>query len=175
MEILVRPALLEDTPLLHEHMARHLTESGGENAHFLPYAPESADLPTKPDLEGTQKDIAQPNWRRWFIAVVSNQAIVHVDLKGSGLRTGLHRCELGLGIESQYRAQGLGRRLMETAISFAVNESQLSWIDLRVFAHNTSGINLYRSMGFQETGRCIDQFRIEGETIEDVSMSLEVS
>lgn len=174
MEILIRPARLEDTAILHEHMKRHLSESGGKHPHFLPFAPDSEELPTKPNLEAAIKGLDERNWRRWFIAVISNQAIGHVDLKGGGLAASMHRCELGIGIESQYRAQGLGRRLMETAISFARSSTQLSWVDLRVFAHNTAGIGLYRSLGFEQTGKCIDHFRIGGESIDDVSMSLAV-
>ena len=110
-----------------------------------------------------------------FVAVSDGNDIVgHVDLKGDHLKTGLHRCELGIGIERPYRGRGLGRRLMETAIEFARAADTLSWMDLRVFSHNVAGRALYRSLGFSEVGTLVDRFRIDGQRIDDVVMTLKV-
>lgn len=174
MEIQIRPVLQVDAALLHAHMARHLAESGGAMPHFLPYAPNSAEMPTAPDLDRLELGLAEPKWARWFLAEAEGKAVGHLSLKGGGLRAALHRCELGVGLEAAYRTQGLGRRLMRAGIEYAKASEQLAWIDLQVFAHNTSGIALYRSLGFAETGRYLDRFRLEGKKIDDVSMSLSV-
>lgn len=175
MKIPIRAVRQEDTALLHAHMVRHLAESGGAMPHFLPFAPNSAEMPTTPDLNRLQLNLTELRWARWFMAEVDGKAVGHLSLKGGGFKAGLHRCELGVGLEAAYRAQGLGRRLMQAGIEFARASGQLAWIDLQVFAHNTSGIALYRSLGFAETGRCLDRFRLEGKVIDDVSMSLSVS
>lgn len=174
MEIQIRPVQQKDATLLHAHMARHLAESGGAMPHFLPYAPNSAEMPTAPDLDRLLLSLTEPRWARWFVAEDDGKAVGHLSLKGGGFRAALHRCELGVGLEAAYRAQGVGRRLMQAGIEFAKASEQLAWIDLQVFAHNTAGIALYRALGFVETGRCMDRFRLEGEKIDDVSMSLSV-
>ena len=116
-----------------------------------------------------------PGWQRWFVAVTARGSIVgHVDLKGSRLKTGMHRCLLGIGIERGYRRRGLGRRLMTAAIEFARSAESLSWVDLAVFANNAPARALYKTLGFVEIGTLEDRFRIEGLAIDDVMMSLKV-
>jgi RimJ/RimL family protein N-acetyltransferase len=63
---------------------------------------------------------------------------------------------------------------METSIDFARGVVTLSWIDLRVFAHNAAGRALYRNLGFSEVGTLVDRFRIDGQIIDDVIMTLRV-
>jgi len=46
------------------------------------------------------------------------------------------------------------------------------WIDLGVFAHNEAARALYKSVGFVEVGTVKDQFRVDGVSIDDVSMTL---
>ena len=114
-------------------------------------------------------------WQRCWVAIAADGNIVgDVELKGSSLTSELHRCELGIGIERPSRGGGLGRRLMETAIEFARGVETLAWVDLRVFAHNAPGRALYRSVGFVEVGTLADRFRIDGQSIGDVMMTLSV-
>lgn len=117
-----------------------------------------------------------PGWQRWFGAWVDSgtRIVAHVDLKGDALVSGLHRCELGLGIERSHRGRGLGRRLMQVAIDFARDAPTLDWLDLKVFAHNTPARALYRSLGFAEIGTVADRFRIGSASIDDVLMTLDV-
>lgn len=96
----------------------------------------------------------------------------HVELSGSPLAVGLHRCEPGIGLERSHRGSGLGRALMNQALGFARAAPILEWVDLRVFAHNTAARRLYTSLGFSELGTTPDQFRIAGEPIDDIHMAL---
>jgi RimJ/RimL family protein N-acetyltransferase len=160
---------------LQDHFTRHRAESGRGDVHFMPFAPGDEDGPTGLDVGALDRPLTEPRWQRWFVAATDGDQIVgHVNLKGDGLKVGLHRCELGVGIERPYRGQGLGTRLMETAIDFARGVDTLSWIDLRVFAHNAAGRALYRNLGFSEVGTLVDRFRIDGQIIDDVIMTLRV-
>jgi RimJ/RimL family protein N-acetyltransferase len=157
----------------HAHFRRHRAESGRGDAHFMPFAPDDEDGPKGLAVEGLARSLRELRWQRWFLATTDQGDVVgHVNLKSDGVRVGLHRCELGIGIERAYRRQGLGRRLMQTAIEFARDAETLSWVDLRVFAHNAAGRALYRSLGFVEIGTLVDRFRIEGQRIDDVLMTL---
>jgi RimJ/RimL family protein N-acetyltransferase len=140
----------------------------------MPFAPDDQHKPNVPDVAALNRPLSELGWQRWFVAVSSqdNRIAGHVDLKGANLRTGLHRCELGIGIERDYRGQGLGRQLMERAIDFARASDSLIWIDLRVFAHNAVARAVYRNLGFFEAGTLVDRFRIDGQVVDDVIMTL---
>ncbi len=172
----IRPLTRDDLTRFQEHFDRHRAESGRDDHHFMPFAPDDQGGPIGLEVDALDRPLTVPKWQRWFVAIVDHDTIVgHVNLKGDGLKTGLHRCELGIGIERRYRGKGLGRRLMETVIEFSRGVDTLGWIDLRVFAHNAAGRTLYRNLGFSEVGTLVDRFRIDGQTIDDVIMTLRVA
>lgn len=167
----------ENLPLLQAHLARHFSESGRGGFHFFPFAPDDPYGPNGIDAEKTQLPIGQPHWERWFMALdtATGNVCGHVDLKGYTLRTSAHRCVLGIGIEEDYRALGLGKRLMEIAIDFVREIDTIDWLDLMVFAHNTPARKLYATLGFEDVGYTKDLFRIGPVSIDDVSMTLNVA
>jgi len=172
----IRPMTPDDLPRFLAHSKRHRAESGRGDHHFMPFAPGDEGGPTGLDIDAIYRPLTEPGWQRWFVAVTDQGDIVgHVDLTGDALRTGLHRCELGIGIERPYRGKGLGRRLMETAMEFTRGTDTLSWIDLRVFAHNAAARALYEKLGFSEVGTLVDRFRMDGQMIDDVIMTLRVA
>ncbi|MGI9325103.1 MAG: GNAT family N-acetyltransferase [Pseudomonadales bacterium] len=159
--------------LFNEHFERHRRESGQGEPHFMPFAVDDPEGPRGLQSDALHKPLSELNWQRWFVALSeASQVVGHVDLKGDGLHAGSHRCELGIGIERAFRAQGLGRALMEKALGFARSEPQLHWVDLRVFAHNTGARALYRALQFEEVGVLRDRFRVQGSHIDDVLMCL---
>lgn len=164
-------------PLFDAHFARHRAESGRGDLHFMPFDPDDSAQPRGLDPRQLDLPLDAPGWQRWYVALVEQRARVvgHVDLKGEILATARHRCELGIGLERSYRGHGLGRRLMQTAITFARRAESLHWLDLKVFAHNAPARALYRSLGFVEIGTVSDRFRIAGQSIDDVLMTLDVS
>ncbi len=165
-----------DGSRFRSHFERHRAESGRGEPHFLPFSPGDPDGPKGIDLETLDRPLEERGWQRcWVVAAGDGRIVGHVELKGDSLRTGLHRCELGIGIERSYRGGGLGRRLMEAAIDFARGAESLAWIDLRVFAHNAAGRALYGDLGFVEVGTVVDRFRIGAETVDDVLMTLNVA
>ena len=171
----IHPYKPSDLPALRAHLERHRAESGRGEAHFLPFARHDPDGPKGIDPEAVNRSLDEPGWQRWFVAIADDGRVAgQVDLRGDGLKAGLHRCELGIGIERPHRGQGLGRRLMETAIGFAREAESLDWLDLRVFAHNTAARALYRELGFVELGTVVDRFRVDGQVIDDVMMTLKV-
>lgn len=165
-----------DLPAFSEHFARHQAESGRDGEHFMPISPDDPSEPIGLDPARFEAALDVPGWQRWFVATDSamGRIVGHADLSGDRLRAGLHRCEVGVGIEQAWRGQGLGRRLMSHAIDFARQADDIAWVDLRVFAHNERARGLYRSLGFTEIGTVTDRFRIQGSRIDDVLMTLHV-
>jgi len=176
MELTIRPLTKRDVANFAEHFARHRGESGRGDPHFMPFEPGRDDGPRGLDAAALDRGLDRPGWQRWFVAVTDDGRIVgHVNLKGDTLRTGSHRCQLGIGIERSYRQQGLGTRLMTAAIEFAREARSIDWVDLTVFAHNAPARKLYERLGFREVGTIPDRFRIDSTSIDDVLMSLDVS
>jgi ribosomal protein S18 acetylase RimI-like enzyme len=50
----------------------------------------------------------------------------------------------------------------------------MAWIDLEVLAGNLPARGLYRKAGFVQTGEIADMFRIDGESLGYVFMSLQL-
>lgn len=175
--VTVRPLSEALVPALLAHLGRHRAESGAEGELiFMPFEPGGDAGPRGIDRSAWEAPLDQPGWQRWFVALAPAGSIVgHIDLKGDSLATGLHRCELGIGLENAYRGAGLGRRLMGAALDFARQAPSLAWVDLRVFGHNHRARALYESLGFVHQGTLRDRFRIRGERIDDELMALSVA
>lgn len=174
--IQIRQLTRGDLPAFSEHFTRHKAESGHDGDHFMPISPDDPSEPIGLDPARFEAALDVPGWQRWFVAFGPDAGgiVGHADLTGDHLRAGLHRCEVGIGIEEPWRGRGLGRRLMEHAIDFARQAAGIAWVDLRVFAHNDRARTLYRSLGFTEIGTVPDRFRIQGKVIDDVLMTLRV-
>jgi ribosomal protein S18 acetylase RimI-like enzyme len=152
MTISIRALEEGDLPLFNAHFSRHAAESGRGDVHFMPYDPDHAQQPLGLNPAALERALDEPGWQRWFAAFTpiegsgdgrsetDEQIVGHLDLQGSRLMSGLHRCELGIGIEKACRGQGLGRDLMQVGIDFARRQPMLDWLDLRVFSHNTRAV-----------------------------------
>lgn len=175
--VTIKPFIPAEHDFLLEHFARHFAESGREgDINFMPFEPNDKDRPKGIAIDKATLPLDQPGWQRWFCAWDddSGNIVGHINLKQDGLKTSLHRCELGIGIERGWRGQGLGERLMQTAIRFAQEAESLIWLDLKHFAHNTRARALYDKLGFTELGVLRDRFRIGNDSIDDILMTLRV-
>ena len=174
--MLIRPMTAADAEELAEHNARFFPGSGEGGVHFMPFDVRSGDLPKGPDFEALELPLTEPGWQRWFVAIDKDVGIVgDVQLRGSTIRSGLHRCVLGIGLEKDWRGQGLGEQLMLTLIDFARKAPTLDWIDLGVFSGNPRAQALYEKLGFVVVGRREDYFRIGADSVADILMTLSVS
>ncbi|MEF9951714.1 MAG: GNAT family protein [Clostridium sp.] len=82
-------------------------------------------------------------------------------------------CEVGIVIYNKgKRGQGYGRDAMKSLVNFIFNNMNLELIYLTVLEDNIPGINLYKSLGFQEEGILRSRIFKDGVYINLVSMSL---
>jgi len=161
---------------LHAHFKRHRSESGTGGIHFMPFTPSDPDGPAGVNVDRAFWPMDRPGWQRWFLAydADSGSVVGHLDLKSDPFASGIHWCHLGIGVEAPYRSLGVGSKLMADAINFARESEGLDWIELRVFANNEPALSLYRKYGFRQVGVLTDRFRLEGQSVDDVIMLLNV-
>lgn len=176
----VRAATLDDLDDWHAHLRATLSENGRGGRFFMPFTLEQAEQRFTPERVATARDrLARPleevDWLRVFLLVTEAGKVAgHADLNGGKIVSELHRTTLGLGVESMHHRRGLGTRLVAAAIEWAVANG-LSWMDLGVFAGNDRAIALYRKLGFVETGRADDRFRVGDVALTDISMTLRLA
>lgn len=169
---MIRLMALEDVAGMLEHVARLWAER--EQVRSRPFA-HGTPLDRGPREQRLRelwpRPITEPGWMRTWGLIADGQIVGHCDLKGGHLASDLHRATLGIGLEPAYRDRGQGRVMCETAIVWARAQG-LAWIDLGVFGPNLRAQALYRKLGFVEVGVTKDRFRLDGESIDDISMTL---
>lgn len=84
-------------------------------------------------------------------AVDGSTVVGWADIVRSQLEATRHVGELGMGVQSGYRGQGLGRALIEAVIE-AARHLGLQRIALDVRVDNEAAIGLYAAVGFQLEG-----------------------
>lgn len=177
-ELVVRECVRQDLPALLSHFERIFAESGKNDVPFFhPFdekTPWTRDDGEKriPALWATK--VGEPNWRRDWGLFLGEKMVGNLDLNGSRLNSMIHRCRLGIGIESGYRSAGYGETLMLAAIAWAKKQPSLVWLDLNVFENNVKAIRLYEKLGFQHLGLTPDRFRLGGRSIGDHAMALKL-
>lgn len=172
----VRPLGLDDLTPLAETMTRQQRENGRDGRYFSPYP---ADAPPVTEdaarFERWRTRLPLPldacDWMRAFGLCADDALVGHVTLHGARLAPEMHRASVGIGIERAHHRRGGGRALMNAALD-AARAAGLSWVDLGVFEANAPARALYASLGFVETGRTEDRFRVEGVSLGDVQMTL---
>ena len=157
---------------LHEHMS----ESGlNGNLVYTPFPlnfEHPKELMLKNIGDNIKKRLNESRWERVFLAFKDEKIIAHAAIKGHYLEAALHRCELGLGMLPEARSKGLGLKMMQIVIQWLKNDTELIWLDLSCFSHNTPALKLYTKLGFVNNGTMKDMFRVDGQSIDDHKMTL---
>ena len=173
--ISIRPATANDLPALFAYLGEQLAENGRDGVLFQPMAPTTDGVPLamrERFAAGIATIAGQPGWRQVWIALDEDGAIAgHIDLRGRPEPASSHRTLLGMGVRHDLRRTGLGTRLVREALAWA-RASGFAWVDLEVLSQNHKARALYVRMGFHVTGEMPDLYRIEGQSIGAVSMSL---
>ena len=72
-----------------------------------------------------------------------------------------HVARLGMGVRSEWRRQGIGRRLLEACLARAKN-ADVEKVELEVFSDNIAAVRLYESFRFSREG-----VRVRGRKLDD--------
>ena len=163
-----------------KHMYQYFSRSGLDvniiyEAHHPGYSHSSFAQIKDRILVRLNTNLESINWGRSFIVTKENEIIGHLSLRGANIETSLHRCSLGMGVDKEYRGNGLGMRLLKFATEWLKSETNIDWLDLFTFSHNVAALALYKKYGFLELGITHDKYRIDGEIIGDIQMALRIA
>ena len=175
----IRLARPEDFDAFFAYLDDHLSDNGaGETALFMPMPRKASVYPAERQgsfRNGALAALTQPGWRRLWLARTAQGMIAgHIDLRARSEAASAHRALLGMGVQRDYRRLGLGRRLIDQAVSWAQAQTALDWIDLEVLSINQPARGLYQAAGFAQTGEIADLFRIDGQSLGYTLMSRRV-
>ncbi len=171
----IRSVGRDELPALFLYLDEHLQDNGRDGAPLFQPMPRGARF--TPQLAasfaaGMEAALGCPGWRRVWTARGADGAILgHVDLRARPEPAAGHRALLGMGVQGRFRRQGLGRVLLDAALSWARAHAALEWIDLEVLSGNHPARRLYEIAGFTVTGETIDMFRVDGESLDYVFMT----
>lgn len=68
------------------------------------------------------------------------------------------------------RGRGFSRPLVESALAAAEAQPGIRALELYVIAENAPARALYESLGFVETGRCVESLQVEGRFYDEILM-----
>jgi len=122
---------------------------------------------------GVQTPVGDPGWRLlWLAKDESGRIMGHIDIRPYEDDYCAHRVLLGMGVDSHFRRRGVGRMLIEHVIRYCRTNGLISWLDLNVLSNNLAAKQLYLNTGFKVCGELVDRYRIDGESISELSMNM---
>ena len=94
-----------------------------------------------------------------------------LELMGNSHKKWRHKAKLLMGVRASHQGRGIGRSLLEKALSLSSHHK----IELTVVANNGSAFTLYESVGFLTEGLIRDSILIDGKLFDEIQMGLVLS
>ena len=105
-----------------------------------------------------------------FVAEDDGRVVARLSLSRDPHPASRHVADLGLMVASSHRRRGIGRLLLQRAVSWA-REAGVSKLELHVFPWNEPALALYEAFGFQREGVRRRHFARDGELVDVVLMA----
>jgi RimJ/RimL family protein N-acetyltransferase len=143
--VIIRQATVDDAPALRRYLAELVAEQ-------LPVLLPSERIPTLEEERAFISGLVDHETSTLLLAFQDQELVGALDLRGKD-RPGMEHCgRLGMSVAKAYRHQGIGTRLLEEIIAWAIAGGRLRRIELEVFSNNPAAIALYRKVGFVQEG-----------------------
>lgn len=105
-----------------------------------------------------------------FVVEADGRVVGRLSLARDTHPASSHVADLGLMVSSSHRRQGVGRSLLEQAVTWA-RAAGVSKLELHVFPWNAPAIALYESFGFEREGYRSRQYLRDGEPVDAILMA----
>jgi RimJ/RimL family protein N-acetyltransferase len=160
----VRLAREDDAAAMVDYMAALLAE------RLDTISPREA-----PDLEDERDWVLRAAFaERGFIllALAGDEVVGMLDLWAGERPDNRHAGQFGMSVARAWRGQGVGRRLLETAIAEARGWPGFRRLQLECTPWNAPAIALYESLGFVLEGRMVKAINLRGQPEDMLLMAL---
>lgn len=145
MEINIRKAVEEDWKVIQK-LNNEVFESDVKHDDDL-----NLDWPVSDTGTNFYKNLTNGKRGYCFIAEHNNIPVGYIALadKNISYRKSSYIEVENIGVSTQYRSQGIGKKLMEAATHLA-KEKGTDRLFLSVYARNSKAISFYKDLGFEE-------------------------
>ena len=109
-----------------------------------------------------------------FVAEDQGRVVARLSLSRDPHPSSRHVADLGLMVAAGRRRRGIGRVLLEEAVSWA-RASGIEKLELHVFPWNEPALRLYESFGFEQEGYRRKHYRRDGEYVDAILMAYYVT
>jgi RimJ/RimL family protein N-acetyltransferase len=109
-----------------------------------------------------------------YVAEEEGQVVARLSLVRDRHPASRHVADVGLMVAADYRRRGIGRALLEEAVTWA-RASEVRKLELHVFPWNEPALRLYESFGFEREGYRKAHFLRDGEPVDAILMAYPVS
>lgn len=110
------------------------------------------------------------NFAQYFL-VDGDRVAGWCDIIPNGIPEFSHVGTLGMGLLSEYRGSGWGRKLLDRTIAHAKDVNGLEKVELAVFSSNAVAIRLYESAGFVREGTKARARKIDDVYVDEMLMA----
>ena len=115
--------------------------------------------------QSVEQDAAQ------YVAVANGKIIGWCDVLAHWAYALKHVGTLGMGVQAQFRGQGIGRALLVKTLEHAL-KNEIYRVAVEAREDNVRAIRLYEQIGFKHEGRAECALRFEGVFYTGVKMAL---
>lgn len=106
-----------------------------------------------------------------FVAERDGEVAGFIMFQTPGRKRLSHTGTFGIMISQEHRGKGLGKLLLKTLLNWAEKNPLIEKVSLAVFSTNDRAIALYKSFGFIEEGRKINEVKFgDNEYADDILM-----
>jgi RimJ/RimL family protein N-acetyltransferase len=163
IELAIRPAMPSDAEALSTCM----------NALADEELPQLSGLRQSPDEERTFLEKTTETAGAFvLIALTGDRVVGMLDLWPGQAAYDRHTARLGMSVLAPFRRQGLGRRMLATAIDTARQSPCCRRISLEVVPWNEAAVRLYEQAGFEREGTLRQAAILGGEMVDLMLMAL---
>lgn len=167
MNIIIRHAKVEDA---HE-IAKAEREIAKEPGIFCSQPSELSDE----NVMNTITTFLKDKTGVYFVAECDGQLVGHAFLEPFHLQSLRHVADLNIAVHLGWQKKGIGTKLLQNTIEWAINSGVLKKIQLNVRASNSIAIALYKKMGFEEEGRLKNRVKVNDHYVDDIIMGLDLN
>lgn len=161
----IRTVQLEDAPALLA-LLREIVEEG---EYFIAVSEEFNK--TLEQQEDSIQHVLENERQAMLVAEWDGVVVGSIAFSSQNRKRTSHTGSITMMIQKEYRNRGLGKLLLQELLAWTKQHPHIEKVSLGVFSTNHRAIALYKSMGFEEEGRKVKEFkRSDDEYIDDILM-----